>query len=75
MCKGFEVGCAGGSTARRPAQGKTASCTTCPPHCRARQQTHSPSPSAGGALLWSALFFDTQQTAKARKQGYWVKGG
>lgn len=34
--------------------------------------TDSPSPSAGGAVLWSAPFFETQHTAKARKQGYWL---
>lgn len=34
--------------------------------------TDSPSPSAGGAVLWSAPFLETQHTAKARKQGYWL---
>lgn len=34
------------------------------------QQAHLPSPSAGGAVPWSAPFFETQHTAKARKQGY-----
>ena len=36
------------------------------------QQPHLPSPSAGGAVVWSAPFFETQHTAKARKQGYWA---
>lgn len=35
-------------------------------------RAHLPSPSVGGAVPWSALFFETQHTAKARKWGYWA---
>lgn len=39
---------------------------------RTTQQAYLPSPSVGGAVPWSAVFFETQHTAKARKWGYWA---